>query len=113
MPDPQIVTGDSRPYTISLTIDGEPFVITSGVDTVKAALVSLDRKTVLAAATSLSSTTPGSDWAASKVVYKPGRSDTASLTVQGPALVEVQVSFGGTDDWTWFIPVNLIKGNVT
>lgn len=113
MSNPQIVTGDSRPYTVTLTIDDNPFAINSGVDTVKAALVSLDRKTVLAAAIALSPATPGSDWAASKVIYKPDRAATSAITSQGPALLEVQVSFGGTDDWTWFIPVILIRGNVT
>jgi len=111
MPNAQIVTGDSRPYTISLTIDGQPFVITSGVDTVKAAIVSADRKTVLATASTLSSSTPGSDWAASRVVYKPSRTDTAGILTQA-ALIEVQVSFNGTDDWTWFIPATVVQGNV-
>ena len=111
MPDPQIVTGDSRPYTISLTIDGKPFAI-SGSDTVKAGIVSADRKTVLAAAATLSSSTPGSDWAVSKVVYKPSRTATTGIVTQA-AFIEVQVSFNGTDDWTWFIPVTVVQGNVT
>lgn len=112
MPDPQLVTGDSRPYTISLTIDGQPFVITDGVDSVKAGIVSADRKTVLAAAISLSASTPGSDWSASKVVYKPSRTATTGIVTQA-AFIEIQVSFGGTDDWTWFIPVTVVQGNVT
>lgn len=111
MSSPQIVTGDSRPYIISLTIDGAPFAITDGVDTVKAGIVSADRKTVLAEAATLSASTPGSDWGASRVVYKPTRSATTGIVTQS-ALIEVQVSFNGTDDWTWFIPAMVVQGNV-
>lgn len=112
MPDAQIVTGDSRPYTVTLTIDGEPFAITPGVDVVKLAMVTPDRKTILVPAVTLSSTTPGSDWAVSKLVFKLGREVTGAIAYQGLVLLEIQVSFGGTDDWTWFVQTRVVKGTV-
>lgn len=112
MASPQIVTGDSRPYIISLKIDDAPFVIAPGADVVKVAIVSADRQTVLAPAVTILSSTTGSDWAASKIIFKPSRESTASIPPQAAAL-EVQVSFGGTDDWTWFIPALIVQGNIS
>lgn len=109
----EIVLGDSRPFSVQLQIDGETFIINPDTDTVKVAIVTTDNKAAIVPAMDIASTLPGSDWAISKIIVKFPRSSTDSLNFQGNALLEIQVTFASTDDdWTWFIPVSLRKGNV-
>jgi hypothetical protein len=115
------VTGDSRPHTVTLTINGTPFDIPSGA-VVKAALVSADRQRVLTPAPiTLSSSTPGSDWAESTLVVKFPRASTVDIAVPGKlmkAFLEIQVTFDNPDvlldddDWTWHIPVEIVPGKI-
>lgn len=116
----EFVVGDSRPYAVQLTINDEPFVINPAVDTVKAAIVSADGSRLLcASAISVASTAPGSDWATSKVVIKFPRSQTATIKKAVSGMLEIQVTFNGLavddttwDDWTWFIPVDLVLAQI-
>lgn len=115
------VTGDSRPYTVNLTIGGEPFTIPPTA-TVKAAIVSANlQETLTPAPLTLSSTTPGSDWTVSSLVVKFPRSSTAGIVVQKKelkALLEVQITFDNPDaavdgdDWTWHLPITLTPGRI-
>lgn len=115
---PEITLGDSRPYTVNLTINGEAFAIPSTTSTVQAAIVAADKKTALTAAPlSLSSSAPGADWDQSKVVVKFPRAATATITTVGKAFLEVQVTFNASDesaadDWTWHIPITLGGGTI-
>lgn len=110
----EFIVGDSRPYAVQLTINDAPFVIDPLTDTVKAALVASDKKVMLSsAAIVVSNTLPGSAWATSKVVVKFLRSQTAGIKKAQSALLEIQVTFNASDedaadDWTWFIPVDLV-----
>lgn len=109
----EIVLGDTRPYVIHLTYNGTPFVINPVSDTVKAAIVKSDRKSALTEnPTTCLSTAPGSDWSTSKIVVQFERSDTSALTAQGSAFLEIQVTFSDSMDWTFWVPVTLIKGNI-
>lgn len=108
-------TGDSRPYPMQLTINDQPFEIPIS-SVVKAQIISSDKKKVLSSspAICLSSDTDA-DWATSKVSVKFPREATASIRIQGDALLEVQVTLGSGDsaeDWSWFIPIELEKGHI-
>ena len=76
--------------------------------------VASDKKVMLSsAAIVVSNTLPGSAWATSKVVVKFLRSQTAGIKKAQSALLEIQVTFNASDedaadDWTWFIPVDLV-----
>jgi hypothetical protein len=116
---PEITLGDSRPYTVNLTINGAAFAIPSTTSTVQAAIVAADKKTALTSTPlSLSSGTPGADWEHSKVVVKFPRASTATITTVGKAFLEVQVTFNAAsdesaaDDWTWHIPITLGGGTI-
>ena len=114
----QFTLGDSRPYTVIPKIDGLPFAIDPVTSVVKAAIVKNDRKARLTEDLELHATTPGSDWAVSKCVVKFPRSHTQEITVTGKALLELQVTFKSSDplieddDWTWFFPIELIRGHI-
>ena len=114
----EFILGDSRPYVVNLTINGAPFEIDTLTATVKAALVSSDKKKLLAGPITLVSTYPGSDWSIAKLIVKFPREATEEVKVTGEHLLEVQVTFDNADalldddDWTWFIPVELVKGNI-
>ena len=113
------IKGDSRPYTLKPTINNLPFNIDPLTCVVKAAVVSNDKKKLLSSDTlTLLSTTPGSNWVESTLIVKFPRSYTVDITNTGPALIEIQITFNATtpdvegDDWTWFFPINLVKGNI-
>ena len=112
------ILGDSRPYTVDLQINNAPFAIDPITSTVKAALVKSDKKKLLAGPIILSSTTPGADWSASKLVLKFPRATTADVKETGGHYLEIQVTLDNTDaavdddDWTWFIPITLVRGNI-
>lgn len=114
----EIVSGDSRPYIINLKINDAAFDIPVENSIIKCALVSLDKQTLLSTGTkSVLSTVPGSDWAASKIVVKFDKSMTSAIKYQGKALIEVQITFraGEPDEYdlTWFVPVVIVKGNIS
>lgn len=111
-----LVTGDSRPYSVVLKVNDAPIVGGIPLTTViKAQIVSTDRKKVLTTEpVEILSAAIGSDWVNSKIVVKFPRSSTSSITHQGPALIEVQATFAGEeDDWTWFVDIELVKGNLS
>lgn len=115
----EFILGDSRPYVVNLSINGATFPIDPQTSTVKAALVSGDKKKLLAGPITLSSTALGADWAISKLIVKFPKTTTADVKVTGEHLLEIQVTLDNADaqleddDWTWFIPVELVKGNIS
>lgn len=109
----EIILGDSRPFSVQLQIDGETFPINPNTDTVSVAIVTTDNRAAIVSAMEILPSLPGSDWETSKIIVKFPRSSTNNLNFQGNALLEIQVTFTSTDDdWTWFIPVALRKGNI-
>lgn len=111
-----LITGDSRPYTVNLSINSLPFEIPTDSN-VYISLISGDKKKVLIAPITAESDATGADWATSKIVFKFTREQTAALTVadKTKALLEIQVELpDGTtiDDWTWWIPITILKGTI-
>lgn len=112
----ELITGDSRPYVATLTINGEPFEIPTA-NSVKASLVSVDKKKIYIPAVTVAHTTTGSDWAESTIVFKFTREQTAAVSVPDntDALVEVQVELpdgASTSDWSWWLPITIVKGTI-
>ena len=107
---PTLITGDDIIVPVPLTKNDATFVI-SGSATVKARLVSIDHKSAYSAEVTQSSATSGANWGASLVVVKFAPGDTADVTFQGLALLEVQVDDAGVKT-TWFGQVVLVKGNI-
>jgi hypothetical protein len=114
----EFILGDSRPYVVNLSINGAPFPIDPLTSSIKAAIVTSDKKKLLAGPITLASTSLGADWSISKLIVKFPRAATSDVKVTGEHLLEVQVTLDNTDaqleddDWTWFIPVELVKGNI-
>ena len=116
----KFVTGDSKPYSVVLKINDLPIV--GGIPTdsiVKAQIVAIDRKKILTTeALTILSTVPGSNWAESTIVIKFPRASTKDIPITSKegfigALIEIQATFtAGEDDWSWFLPIELYKGNL-
>lgn len=105
-----IVTGDDAALAVTLKKDGEVFAINTSA-TVKAALVTTDRETVLIPATVCDSAVDEADWANSLVLVQFTDTQTAAVEEFGHALLEVQVDDGGK--LTWFIDAAVIKGSIS
>lgn len=110
---PTLVTGDDSIYEIQLTKNEENFRINNGA-TVKASLISKDRKTVIIPPVILSDNDTNSDWLNSLVVVKFDSADTDAIPTtivnQKNALLEIQVDDGGK--LTWFHKIQLVKGTI-
>ena len=114
------IIGDSRPYTVQLTINDLPFVIDPVKDIVKAAIVSTEKKALSVTPVTVLSTLPGADWTTSKLTVKFPRASTSGIKEAQKALMEIQVTFDGQnvdeaewDDWTWFLDINLVKATIS
>ena len=105
----QIVTGDDVALPVTLKKDGAVFAIDAGA-TVQAALVSLDRSTVLAGPVTCSNVATGADWPNSLVIVPFDSTTTSSITATGKALLEIQVNDSGK--LTWFVTVDIEKGTI-
>lgn len=112
----EFVTGDSRTKLVQLNINDDPFVI-APTDTVMAQIVSKDKAKVLTSEpVACLSTGTGADWATSLVSIKFPRASTAGIKAFGAALLEVQVTLdplGDSEDITFYVPISIIKGNIT
>lgn len=114
--------GDSRLHAVDLFMpDGSTFIIDSSADTVQIAIVSKDLTIRYTDPLELVSTTPGADWAKSKVAFKFPKVATSGIEFTArqkeiKAVLEVQVTFdadGLADDWTWRVgDVTLVPGNI-
>ena len=105
----QIVTGDDVALPVTLKKDGAVFAIDAGA-TVQAALVSLDRSTVLAGPVTCSNVATGADWANSLVMVEFNSATSGAITAYGKALLEIQVNDSGK--LTWFVTVDIEKGTI-
>lgn len=104
-----IVTGDDVALSVTLKKDGVVFNIDTGA-TVKAALISKDRNTILIPEVTCLSNATGADWPNSLVIVPFTSTETAAITVFESALLEIQVDDGGK--LTWFVSLEIIKGNI-
>lgn len=115
----EFITGDSRTKLIQLHINELPFVI-APTDTVKAQIVAKDKsKALTSASVTCLSTATGAAWATSLVAVKFPRASTADIKVSGAslsALLEIQVTLdplGDAEDITFYVPITIVKGNLT
>ena len=104
-----IVTGDDVALPVTLKKDNSTFSIDAGA-TVQAALVSLDRSTVLAGPVTCSNVATGADWVNSLVIVEINSTLTGAITSYGGALLEIQVDDNGK--LTWFVSVDIEKGTI-
>ena len=105
-----IVVGSDNNLGLTLTKNETTFTIDPGA-TVKAALISLDRKTKYAGDVTSLESHPDADWANSLIIVPFTESDLSAVTYQGNALLEVQVDESGTKT-TWFEGVAIVQGLV-
>jgi len=108
---PTLVTGDDSILPTTLYKDDATFLIDSGA-TVKASVVTKDKKTILLAPVTVSNVETGSDWVNSLVVPRFASADTNNipLTNIGSALLEIQVDDGGK--LTWFVTIKILQGTI-
>ena len=106
----KIVTGDDSTLPVELRKDDQVFVI-DPTATVKAAVVSKNKKVVLLPVVNVLEIAPGSVWPSSLVVVQFTSAATSAITRYGEAILEIQVDDGGKI--TWFAPVQIEQGTIT
>lgn len=106
---PLLTTGDDLTLPLILKKNTLAFAISGGA-IVQARLVTVDRLTILCAAITQVSSTPGADWPNSLVVISLPAAATAGMQHQGLALLEIQVNDGSKI--TWFVTVKIVRGSI-
>ena len=104
-----IITENGISELLQLKKDASTFDIPTNT-TVKAAIVSYDRATLLAGPFTMLSGDAGAAWGTSLVSLIVASSLTTSLTV-GKVRLEVKVE--DTNDESWFYDAEIVKGNIT
>lgn len=114
----EFVTGDTRTKLVQLKINDATFII-APTDTVRAQIVSADKTKILTSAeVACLSTAAGAAWETSLVAVKFPRASTADIKIPGKSLsafLEVQVTLdplGEPEDFTFYLPITMIKGNL-
>jgi len=105
-----LVAGDDITLLATLYKDQETFDM-SGASEVKAKVISLNKKTTYFPEKILSSGAEGADWANSLIAIGWSSADTAAVTYNGPALLEVQVTLVGKE--TFFSYVQISTGTIS
>lgn len=105
-----LVAGDDMVLAVALKKDGAAFAIAAGA-TVKAALISQDRKRLLCGPVTCSNDAFGADWPNSLVMVLFPSAATSAITEFKPALLEIEVHDGGK--LTWFADVKIVNGKIT
>ncbi len=112
----EFVTGDTRTKLVQLEINELPFVI-DPASTVRAQIVNKEKtKALTTEPAKCLSTMTGAVWATSLIAVKFPRTTTADIKVTGVANLEIQVTLdplGDPEDFTFYIPITLAKGNLT
>ena len=108
-----IVTGDDANLPVELHKDGVTFPIASTA-TVKAAVTTSDKKTIILAPVNVIEAAVGSDWTTSLVIVQFDSTSTGAITRLGKALLEIQVddTDNTTGKTTWFADVSIVKGTI-
>ena len=106
---PTLVTGDDITLPVTLKKKGLTFVIDAGA-TIVARLVSADRESVYTPEIAQTTAAVGADLANSLIILTFASADTALVTHQGSALLEIQVDDGGK--LTWFTSVRIVRGQI-
>lgn len=113
MSTPLVVTGDDFSVQVQLKrgVEGNtnPFSI-SADGVVKARLVSIDHTQTYTAEVTQTRTLPGADWSTSLVIISFAAADTAAITYQGKAKIEIQVADPLKS--TWWVDCIIRRGNI-
>jgi hypothetical protein len=104
-----VVTGDQVALPIQLTINGAKAEISASA-VAHAALVSIGHHELYTASILQSKDATGAAWSTGLFVVEFDPEDTAAVTFQGRALIEIQVDDGGP--LTWFVPVQIVTGKI-
>jgi hypothetical protein len=107
---PKIITGDLNRLEVELTVNGVAIAIDPAAS-VKVALVSTGNDMAYTSPVTQVWNAPGAVWAEGIVSVEIPGSATAAITYQGAALLEVQVDPGSAPN-TWFVPVQIIRGQI-
>lgn len=102
-----IVLGDDSEVPVTLKKNKATFSIDAGA-VIKAAVVNTDRDTVIAGPVTVNNNATGSDLANSLIVVEFTEEETGAITVEGDALLEIQVLDGKKK--TWWPEVFLVRG---
>lgn len=106
---PTLVTGDDFVLPVNLTVNG----VASPVNTsaiVTAGVTSQDHSESRLGAVVQSKDAVGANWAGGTVIVAFAAAETAQITKDGLALLEIQVA--GTSKDSWFTPVRIVKGQL-
>jgi hypothetical protein len=108
---PYIITGDDPKIPVEIS-DKDGVIAIAGTATIKAAVVSSNRKTVILPAVSVIEATAGSDWTKGIVVVNFLSAATSVIPKShlGSALLEIQIDDNGKQ--TWFDEIEIIKGTI-
>ena len=109
MATPKIVSGDDIVIPVTLLKNGLTFVIAPEA-IIKVRLVAEDRLSTYTEEITIPTGGAGSDLAESLIIVMLAPLDTVAVTYQGNMLLEIQVDDG--IKITWFVKVNMIKGNI-
>lgn len=104
-----IVIGDDVRIERTLMI-GDDAYDASGATSIKVAFVSTDHSTKLTADIEQDENASGADWANGVVIIEMAAADTADITDDGPAILELQVD--KTIKQTWHMAVLLVEGQI-
>lgn len=103
-----VVSGDDLDLLVTLKVDAAVFNMAGA--TVTARIVTADRLTALTAEIAQDSGATGADYANSLVAIEMTAAETASIDQQGSGFIEIQVELPAKK--TWWLPVQLVKGNI-
>lgn len=109
MATPLIISGDDIRITARLKKDGLPFTIDSGA-TVLAALINTKHTDMYMTPVAQSSSTLNANWSNSEVIVIFTPAQTAGITYQGKALLELQIDDNGKT--SFFGTVKIITGQI-
>ncbi len=106
---PKITTGDDARLYVTLKKNSAIFLI-NPTATVKAVIIKPDTSVKLCDEVLQLSSTSGADWGNSLVVVEFPSTVTGPIKRVGAAQVEIQVDDAGKQ--TWFVDIELIRGNI-
>jgi hypothetical protein len=109
MATPVIVTGDDAVVMATLKKDGATFLV-PGTATVKARVISTSHEETYTEEVTQSPSETGADWPNSLIAVRFAPANTAAVTHQGKAKIELQVDDGIKT--TWFFDCVIKRGNI-
>jgi hypothetical protein len=111
----QIVIGNDFELGVTLTKNKQPFEIPFWV-IIQATVVSADHNSRYFDPVNVSPATPGTDYSQSLIIVKFSGANTALITKQGPAKIEIEILEPtdpvSTRHPSWFVDVRVVKGQI-